>query len=117
MQAPFKKGIAYLLKQNPHIPYVPVFMQGLGYCLPKGSRVLLPLGGLVRIGAARFCRARHIADILQEVEWAIRRLAPRPQASTAAYRAIPPVNLPLLPSSALGSKYQPQYKLRENQWF
>ncbi|RMG22304.1 MAG: 1-acyl-sn-glycerol-3-phosphate acyltransferase, partial [Bacteroidetes bacterium] len=33
MQAPFKKGIAYLLKQNPHIPYVPVFMQGLGYCL------------------------------------------------------------------------------------
>ena len=37
-----KSGVAHLLASRPHTPVTPVFFQGLGKCLPKGERVLVP---------------------------------------------------------------------------
>ncbi len=38
----FKTGIAYILKNNPHIPFVPIYTQGLGKAMPKGDSVIIP---------------------------------------------------------------------------
>ncbi|MGE0199537.1 MAG: lysophospholipid acyltransferase family protein [Candidatus Melainabacteria bacterium] len=50
MQA-FKTGIAHLIKKYPHIPVIPVFMKGMGRCLPKGEIVLIPFFCDIAIGA------------------------------------------------------------------
>ncbi len=46
----FKNGIAYILKTHPHIPFIPIYMQGLGKAMPKGDSVILPHESKVIIG-------------------------------------------------------------------
>lgn len=47
----FKHGAAILLKRNPSIPFIPIFMKGMGKALPKGDPFLIPAQCELRIGA------------------------------------------------------------------
>jgi 1-acyl-sn-glycerol-3-phosphate acyltransferase len=38
----FKRGVALLVKENPEVPVIPVFMHGLGKALPKGRWMIVP---------------------------------------------------------------------------
>lgn len=40
--AEFKKGVAYLAKQNPQVPVVPIHFVGFGKSLPKGEALFIP---------------------------------------------------------------------------
>lgn len=46
----FKNGAAILLKKNPSICFIPIFMKGMGKALPKGDPFLVPTECQVRIG-------------------------------------------------------------------
>ncbi|MBT8327469.1 MAG: 1-acyl-sn-glycerol-3-phosphate acyltransferase [Bacteroidia bacterium] len=46
----FKSGIAVLLKKNPGLPFIPVYLIGFGRVLPKDGNIIVPLNCLVRYG-------------------------------------------------------------------
>jgi 1-acyl-sn-glycerol-3-phosphate acyltransferase len=67
MQA-FRKGIGVLLQLNPHIPYIPVYIQGTGKILPKGERLIVPYVAQVHFGDPTFCEGKTVEEIVAEVE-------------------------------------------------
>ena len=67
----FKKGVALLLEKYPHIPYVPVFMKGMGKILPKGERLLVPFNSYVVFGTPTLCVSKNVEEIIAEVEHSI----------------------------------------------
>lgn len=70
----FKKGIGLLMKLNPDIPYIPVFMKGMGKVLPKGERLLVPFDSYVCFGEPRRCASTEVDDIVKEIESSILHL-------------------------------------------
>lgn len=50
----FKHGASILLKKNPNVPFVPIFLKGMGKALPKGDPFLIPMECQVRIGKPVF---------------------------------------------------------------
>jgi 1-acyl-sn-glycerol-3-phosphate acyltransferase len=67
----FRSGIGVLLQAFPHIPFVPVYIQGTGKILPKGERLIVPYDAQVTIGEAQLVKAKEIELILEEVKEAI----------------------------------------------
>ena len=70
----FKKGIAFLLKENPNVPFVPVYLDGFGRVLPKDKIIIVPLVCKVRFGEPLFPKNDNTDSILEEVKEAILRL-------------------------------------------
>lgn len=70
MQA-FRKGIGVLLQKFPHIPFIPVYLQGMGKILPKGSLLPVPYDAQVYFGDPTFCQHNTVEEIVAEVESAI----------------------------------------------
>ncbi len=70
----FKSGVAVLLKKNPNIPFIPVYLDGFGRVLPKEKRVIIPLICKVRFGEPMFPSSDNIDTILEEVKNAILEL-------------------------------------------
>jgi len=70
MQA-FKKGIGVLLQKFPHIPFIPVYLKGMGKILPKGSILPVPYDAQVYFGEPTFCQHKTVEEIVAEVESAI----------------------------------------------
>ena len=70
----FRKGIGVLLQRNPHIPYIPVYIQGTGKILPKGERLIVPYDAIVHFGQAQLAQAKEVESILDEVKNEILRL-------------------------------------------
>jgi 1-acyl-sn-glycerol-3-phosphate acyltransferase len=46
----FKHGVSILLKRNPTIPFIPMFLKGMGTALPKGDPFLIPTDCQIKIG-------------------------------------------------------------------
>ena len=70
----FKKGIAVLLKKNPNIPFVPIYLDGLGKVLPKDKFLLLPMNSIVNFGKAILPKQDKVESIVSEVKAAILEL-------------------------------------------
>jgi 1-acyl-sn-glycerol-3-phosphate acyltransferase len=64
----FKRGIGILLEKNPHIPFIPVFMKGMGKILPKGESVFIPFNSYVIFGEPKICSSTNVEEIVKEVE-------------------------------------------------
>jgi len=64
----FKKGIGIVLQKYPNIPYIPVFMQGMGKILPKGESLLVPFDAYVVFGEPSYSNSNEIEEIVIEVE-------------------------------------------------
>jgi 1-acyl-sn-glycerol-3-phosphate acyltransferase len=71
----FKKGIGLVLKMHPEIPFIPVFMKGMGRVLPKGERMFVPFDTYVCFGEPRFCKSTNVDDMVKEIEQSIIDLA------------------------------------------
>ena len=76
MQA-FRSGIGVLLKAFPHIPFIPVWIEGTGKILPKGSFLPVPFEAEVKIGAATLAKGVSVEEIVVEVQTAILALRGR----------------------------------------
>ena len=48
--APFRPGVAHLARRHPEVPFVPVWLEGCGKAMPRGSRIPIPFVCDVRIG-------------------------------------------------------------------
>jgi 1-acyl-sn-glycerol-3-phosphate acyltransferase len=70
----FKSGIAVLLKNNPHIPFIPVYLDGFGRVLPKDKTLIIPMVCKVRFGEPKYIQFPEIEMILDEVKEAIMTL-------------------------------------------
>jgi 1-acyl-sn-glycerol-3-phosphate acyltransferase len=78
MQA-FRSGIGVLLQAFPHIPYIPVWIEGTGKILPKGSFLPVPFEAEVKIGSATLAKGASVEEIVEEVQTAIIDLRRREQ--------------------------------------
>lgn len=67
MQA-FRSGIGVLLQAFPHIPFIPVWIEGTGKILPKGSFLPVPFEAEVKIGSATLAKGKTVEEIVAEVE-------------------------------------------------
>ncbi|MCI0676258.1 MAG: 1-acyl-sn-glycerol-3-phosphate acyltransferase [Phycisphaerales bacterium] len=78
----FQTGIAHLVAKRPDVPVVPVFMRNLGFSLPRGDLILVPLFCDVFIGRPRhFSGDRqtimsHVADCFAKLQALAERLRP-----------------------------------------
>lgn len=67
----FKKGIGVLLLNYPQIPYIPVYISGMGKILPKGEMLPVPFNAIVSIGKPKLIETNNVEDIVEEVKNAI----------------------------------------------
>ncbi len=64
---PFKAGIAFVLRQRPHIPFLPAYMSGLGKAMPKGDNLIVPYGGRLVFGQLQTITSMSVDDILNQI--------------------------------------------------
>jgi 1-acyl-sn-glycerol-3-phosphate acyltransferase len=73
---PFKPGVAHLVKKNPEIPVIPVFIQNTARMLPKGQILMVPLFVDVIIGKpVVFSRETSKEEILDELYNSVKKLS------------------------------------------
>ncbi|MBI1731868.1 MAG: 1-acyl-sn-glycerol-3-phosphate acyltransferase [Gammaproteobacteria bacterium] len=75
---PFKTGIAHLARRHPDVPFVPVFLGGVGRALPKGQIIPVPSRCTVSIGTVwkwNGNRARFVDGLRDEIETMARESA------------------------------------------
>jgi 1-acyl-sn-glycerol-3-phosphate acyltransferase len=70
----FKAGVAHLARRFPAVPFVPVFLHGLGKALPRGEFLPVPFFCDVFVGAAMHWSGDR-AGFLAELEARMRALA------------------------------------------
>lgn len=63
-----------VLEQCPDVPFIPIYMKGLGKILPKGDPVPVPFDSYPHIGMPIFPKGKTADEIVSEVEFQIRAL-------------------------------------------
>lgn len=92
----FKLGVSILLAKNPHIPFLPIYMNGLGKALPKGEGVVLPFVGSVTFGKPRYInKDQSLEEITDFIKSSILELTQkvRNAANLSTNRDTPQINL------------------------
>lgn len=69
-----KSGIFHIIKENPSVPTIPVFLHGLGKALPKDAYLLVPIFCDVFIGDKLYWNPNK-EKFMQEIETAMKNLA------------------------------------------
>ncbi|MDR2921114.1 MAG: 1-acyl-sn-glycerol-3-phosphate acyltransferase [Tannerella sp.] len=64
---PLKPGIAYVLKNRPHIKYIPVYMTGMGTAMPKDDALIVPFESTLVYGKPVQVASTEIRDILKQI--------------------------------------------------
>lgn len=64
---PLKPGIAYVLKNRPHIKYIPVYMTGMGKAMPKDDALIVPFESTLVYGRPAQVTSTEIRDILKQI--------------------------------------------------
>lgn len=73
--APFKKGVAHLVRAFPEVDVVPVHIHGAGKSLPRGEALLVPFIIDVRIGSPMRYAGQGHARFVDDLHTTICRLA------------------------------------------
>jgi 1-acyl-sn-glycerol-3-phosphate acyltransferase len=71
----FKKGIGVILKKRKEVPYIPVYMCGLGKAMPKGRLLLIPHECAIYFGEPTYAISDDVDEIVLEIESNVLRLA------------------------------------------
>ena len=70
----FKKGIGYLVKKNPTVDVIPVYLDGLHKTLPKGKHLILPYNCRIIFGDSINFNSFDLDDIISNAEKAIHKV-------------------------------------------
>ncbi len=70
----FKKGIGYLVKRNPTVNVIPVYLDGLHKTLPKGKNLILPYNCRIIFGDSINFKSFELKDIVNDAEKAIHKV-------------------------------------------
>jgi 1-acyl-sn-glycerol-3-phosphate acyltransferase len=70
----FKKGIGCLVKQNPTVDVIPVYLDGLHKTLPKGKNLILPYNCRIIFGDSINFDSFDLEDIINAAEKAIHKV-------------------------------------------
>lgn len=70
----FRTGIGILLRHRPDVPYVPVYLKGVGRLIPRPDSFFTPFDAFILFGEPTFCQAQTVEDIVAEVEDDVLRL-------------------------------------------
>ena len=70
----FKKGIGHLIKQNPTVDVIPVYLDGLHKTLPKGKNLILPYNCRIIFGDPINFDSFNLEDIMNKAETAVHKV-------------------------------------------
>ena len=76
VMAEFKNGIGYLVKQNPTVDVIPVYIDGLHKTLPKGKNLILPYNCRIIFGSVINFDSFDLNGIIKTAEKAIQKIKP-----------------------------------------
>ena len=72
-------GIAKILAARPNIKYLPVFMTGMAYSLPKGKRLILPYKASIHYGDLIQVNNTKVSEIIQQIAADFQKIQNREQ--------------------------------------
>jgi 1-acyl-sn-glycerol-3-phosphate acyltransferase len=68
VQQPLKPGIALVLKERPHIKYIPAYMKGMGKAMPKDDSLIVPHNASLVYGEPTLIQSTDVDEILKQME-------------------------------------------------
>lgn len=70
-----KPGIAWVLAQRPDIPYIPVFMSGMGRAMPKDDNLIIPFRASLVFGKPTKIKSTDLNTTLSQIEADLKNLS------------------------------------------
>lgn len=70
----FKAGVALILIENPHIPYVPIYLKAMGKAMPKGDNLIVPHESAIIYGSPKKISSINVTEILEQMRNEIEEL-------------------------------------------
>ena len=64
----FKAGVALVLIDNPHIPYVPIYLKSMGKAMPKGDNLIVPHDSAIVYGTPVKISSNNVTEILEQMK-------------------------------------------------
>lgn len=68
VQQPFKPGVALVLKERPHVRYVPAYLKGMGKAMPKDDSLILPYNSSLKFGKPKAIDQQDVPSVLAQIQ-------------------------------------------------